>query len=213
MNRDMPPTRIADEAGFTGLPPPPPPALDPLPSPLQRRLLVGLFAGGIAVFVAGLLIDARAGMLVERVGVFCAVYAVLVAASWLPPSVLSKRVDDALEKWVRSSATGYYGMMAFATFSHLEIQSLIDAVTGFEFGMPELFKAPLHWAIGAGMEALMNFVWGFAWPGNLFQSRAPAIGPALVVAITWGVFAAGSKVLPHANFEGGKRRPKDKPGS
>lgn len=188
--------------------PPPPPALDPLPSALQRSLLTGLFAGGILVFVVGLLLEARYATLVERVGVFCAVYAILVAASWLPPSVLSKRVDDALEKWVRGSATGYYGMMAFATFTHLEIQSVFDSIAEFELSMSSLIQAPMKWIIGVSVDSIMNFVWGFAWPGNLFQSRASAIGPALVVAITWGVFALGSKVLPHASFQGGKRRPK-----
>jgi hypothetical protein len=188
--------------------PPPPPALDPLPSPLQRSLLLGLLIAGLATFLVGLMIDARYGHLVERVGVFLVVYAVLVAASWLPPSVLSKRVDDALEKWVRGSATGYYGMMAFATFSHLEIRSLFESIAAFDFSMSALVEAPMKWIVGVGLDSIMNFVWGFAWPGNLFQSRASAFAAGLVVAVTWGVFALGSRVLPHANFQGGKRRPK-----
>ena len=188
--------------------PPPPPALDPLPSTLQRSMLIGLLASGTVIFVVGLLIDARYGDLVERTGVFFAVYAVLVAASWLPPSVLSKRIDDALEKWVRGSATGYYGMMAFATFTHLEILSVFDSIAEFDFSMSTLVEAPIKWIIGVSVDSIMNFVWGFAWPGNLFQSRASAIGPALVVAVTWAIFAFGAKVLPHASFQGGKRRPK-----
>jgi hypothetical protein len=188
--------------------PPPPPALDPLPSTLQRSMLIGLLASGAVLFLAGLLIEARYGDLVERIGVFFAVYAVLVAASWLPPSVLSKRIDNALEKWVRGSATGYYGMMAFATFTHLEILSLFDGIAGFEMSMSALAQAPLKWLIGFSTDSIMNFVWGFAWPGNLFQTRANAIGPALVVGITWTVFAIGAKLLPHVNFTGGKRHPK-----
>jgi F0F1-type ATP synthase membrane subunit c/vacuolar-type H+-ATPase subunit K len=207
MHESTDPAAVRDHASPSMLPPPPP-ALDPLPSTVQRSLLLGLLVVGIATFGAGLLIEARYGDLVERVGVFLAVYAVLVATSWLPPSVLTQRVDAALEKWVRGSATGYYGMMAFATFTHLEILSLFDAIVDFEPSMSALIEAPLKWLIGFSTESIMNFVWGFAWPGNLFQSRANAIGPGLVVGITWAVFALGAKVLPHASFQGGKRRPK-----
>jgi hypothetical protein len=190
--------------------PPPPPALDPRPTPLQYRILLTLFGAGLVAFVSGLLMSTREAMLVQRGGVFFAVYALVVAASWLPPSVLSRRIDATLDKWVRGSATGYYGMMALATFVHLEIGSLFDAVTGFEFSVAAVRDAAVQWLIGFSQESIMNLVWGFAWPGNLFQARADAMLPGILVGITLLIFRACGRLLPHANFQGPKKYKKKK---
>jgi hypothetical protein len=201
---------IAGDLQQAGTLPPPPPALDPLPSALQLRVLVGLFASGVVAFVVGLVIASPVAPLVQRGGVFGAVYALVVAASWLPANgPLAKRIDVLLDKWVRGSATGYYGMMALATFTHLEMQSALDAVTGFFAGLEQMFTSPISWVVEALKDSLMNLVWGFAWPGDIFQNRA-GLAPVVLVVLTLGVFRLGSKLLPHATFAGPKRYKKKK---
>ena len=56
----------------------------------------------------------------------------------------------------------------------------------------------------------MNLVWGFAWPGNLFQARVDAMMPAILVGSTLVIFRLCGKLLPHANFQGPKRNKKKK---
>lgn len=203
-----PPIPVSLAAPSVPSAPPPPPANDPLPTPLQVKVLAGLFVAGVVAVAIGFLVGAY-GPVVQRGGVFLAVYSVLAAASWLPPSVLSRRIDATLERWVRGSATGFYGMMGLATFVHLELITMIDAVGSFELSAGAMKQALIQRVIGFSQESLMNFVWGFAWPGNLFQNRA-GLAPFVLVGLAWALFRVGARVLPHANFQGGKREPKKK---
>src|SRR5688572_11003033 len=91
--------------------PPPPPALDPRPSLLQSRWLGVLFGVGLLLIFLGLALHAATGLLLQRAGFFLATYAVLIGAAWLPAGVLSRRVDALVERWVRNSSGGFYGVM------------------------------------------------------------------------------------------------------
>lgn len=204
----VPPIPASTTASTLPAAPPPPPAVDPLPTALQVKVMAGMFVSGVIAVAIGFLVGSY-GPVVQRGGVFLAVYAVLAAASWLPPSVLSRRVDATLERWVRGSATGFYGMMALATFVHLELITMIDAVASFELSTGAIKQALIQRVIGFSQESLMNFVWGFAWPGNLFQNRA-GLAPFVLVGLAWGLFRVGARVLPHASFVGGKRDSKKK---
>ena len=187
-----------------GVLPPPPPALDPRPTPRQRSVLLALFGTGAACVLAGLLLPAPFGLPVQRGGCFLATYAALIAAAWLPASVLSRRVDALIERWVRNSSGGFYGVMALSVFLQLELVALASRLAGFEFSAQFLREAALQRLIGFSQDSIMSFVWGMAWPGRLLKDHGPQTTVALVV-LAWLVFRASRGVLPHATFA---RRPK-----
>ncbi len=187
--------------------PPPPPALDPLPSRVQQITLLLLLVTGLCAALAGMLLSFQYHELLQQGGFFLMTYAVLMAASWLPPSVLSRRVDRLLERWVRNSSGGYYGVMALATFAQLELASLLDSIAAFEFAIPQLREFAIHTAIGFSMDAVMNFVWAMAWPGKLLPQHG-LWAAAILVAATWGVFRLGREILPHTMLQAAPRIPR-----
>lgn len=180
--------------------PPPPPALDPRPTARQRQVLLALFGAGAGAVVGALLLPAAYVLPVQRGGFFLATYAVLVAAAWLPArGVLSRRIDALLERWVRNSSGGFYGVMALSVFLQLELVAAARRLAGFEPSLEFLRESALQRLIGFSQDSIMSFVWGMAWPGRLLKDHGPQATVALA-AIAWIVFRASRGVLPHAAF-------------
>lgn len=202
----VPPNGEPSDAGLARAFPPPPPALDPLPSRLQQMTLLLLLVAGLLAALAGMLLTFQHHELLQHGGFFLMTYAVVMAASWLPPSVLSRRVDRLLERWVRNSSGGYYGVMALATFVQLELASLLDSIGGFEFAIPKVREFAIQTVVGFSMDSLMNFVWAMAWPWKLMPEHG-FWAAAILVAATWGVFRVGREVLPHTMLEAAARTP------
>lgn len=205
--QSVPPIGDPSDAVLAHAFPPPPPALDPLPSRVQQITLLRLFVAGLLAALAGMWLSFQHHELLQHGGFFLMTYAVVMAASWLPPSVLSRRVDRLLERWVRNSSSGYYGVMALATFAQLELASVLDSIAGFEFAISKLREFAIQTAIGFSREAVMNFVWAMAWPWKLMPEHGlwPA---AILVAATWGVFRLGREVLPHTMLQAALRTPR-----
>ena len=206
-----PATAASDALPADAALPPPPPAMSPRPTAFQLQLLVGLFAAGSLLAIVGGFGAFRYHMHVELAGMFFATYAAMVALSWLPPSVLTRRVDKLLDRWVRNSATGYYGVMALGAFIALEIPNFVDNLLNFELDVKRMI---MERVMRFSAQSLENFIKAMAWPG-LVLPRGEFVGAAALVGATWGVFKATSRVLPHATFrkrdKGGKKR-KDRGG-
>jgi hypothetical protein len=113
---------------------------------------------------------------------------------------VSRRVDRVLEKSVRNSSGGYYGVMALATFACLEFHSLFDGLVEFEFSTRVLRELGLQWLMGFSVESLRNLISAMIWFGPLFSGGSSLAGLAFI-AITWGVFRLCRGVLPHDAFE------------
>jgi hypothetical protein len=177
--------------------PPPPPALNPRPDPLQRTLLLALFACGVVAALAGWLLDFPKAALVERGGYFFATHALLVAAAWLPPSVLSRRVDQWLERWVGNASGGYYGMMALATFACLEFHSMLDGIAGFSLVDVDARDLVRELVIGAGVGWLQNFIAAMTWFMPIFADGGAPSG-IVFIGVTWGVFVLSRRLIPPA---------------
>jgi hypothetical protein len=182
--------------------PPPPPAVDPRPTRMQLQLLGGMFGLGALLALVGGVGSFPYDIHVELGGMFLATYATLVALSWLPPSVFTRRIDKVLDRWVRNSTTGYYGVMALAAFLSLEIGAFVDGVLAFEFDLRAII---LHRLMRFSVDSMINLGFAFGWP-SLVTKNGQAMGAAVLVAVTWSLFHASARVLPHATF----RKPKEK---
>ena len=178
--------------------PPPPPRFDPRPTLWQQRLLLLLAGVGLALAAAGHAFELEVSKLLQRGGLFLVCYAAVVATSWLPPSVLSRRIDAFLERWVKNGASGFYGMMALATYAHLELGSLAKSIAGLELSLDWVTDVAIQAAIGFSIDSVMNFVWAMAWPATLWgRGNMGGIAPTVLIAVSWGVFELGRRYLPH----------------
>ena len=184
--------------------PPPPPPLDPRPSLLQTRWLGALFGVGVLLILVGLALQSDAGLLSQRAGGFLATYAVLIGAAWLPAGVLSRRVDALVERWVRNSSGGFYGVMALSVFLQLEAVGLAQRIAGFEPSVDELRNALIQHFIGFSQDSIMSFVWGMAWPGRLMRDHGGTATAALAAG-AWLVFRLSQRIVPHVVLQ--KRAP------
>jgi hypothetical protein len=182
--------------------PPPPPPMSPHPTALQLRLLGGLFVIGTGLALVGGLGEFRYHLHVELAGMFFATYSTVVTLSWLPPSVLTRRVDRLLDRWVRNSA-GYYGLMALGAFIALEIPNAIDNLLSLDLDVQRMI---MERVMRFSAQSLENFIKAMAWPG-LVLPRGEFVGAAVLVGATWGVFKLSARVLPHATFQ---KRAKEK---
>lgn len=176
--------------------PPTPPRFDPRPTPLQQRLLLGLFGAGAVLALVGYLFDFGLARLLQRGGWFLLCYAFVVGTSWLPPSILSRRVDAFLDRWIKTGATGFYGVMALATYAHLELRTFVESVVEFEFGSDLVRDTLMQWVMGFSVDSLKNFVMAMAWPATLWGKQATGLAPVILVAASWGVYEIGRRLLP-----------------
>lgn len=186
--------------------PPPPPAFDPLPTRMQLQVLGTMFGTGALLALVGAVADFRYDIHVELGGLFLGTYASLVALSWLPHSVFTRRIDKLLDRWVRNSATGYYGVMALAAFVSLETRNVIDSLLGLEFDVKQML---LHRLMGFSIESMKNLGLAFGWPALVLKNGQSAAALALVAA-TWSIFHATARVLPHATFRKRKQKKEKK---
>ena len=186
--------------------PPPPPAIDPRPTELQLKVLAGMFGTGAVLALIGGLATFRFDTHVVLGGMFLATYASLVALSWLPPSVFSRRIDKVLDRWVRNSATGYYGVMALGAFISLEIGSFVDMLLALDFDLKSMILQRLT---RFSVESMKNLGFGFGWPSLVFKNGG-APGAAVLVGVTWAIFRATARVLPHATFQQRKAKKEKK---
>lgn len=183
--------------------PPPPPRFDPRPTMLQQRLLIAFVSVGAIVVTLGYALDVSFARTLQRGGLFLLCYAGVVAASWLPASVLSKRLDAMLDRWVQHGASGYYGMMALATYVHLELRTVYESTLEFEFDSGFVRDALMQWVTGFSIESMLNFVKAMAWPGMLWGKQAAGLAPVILVAATWAAYELGRRFLPQPKMASG----------
>jgi hypothetical protein len=180
--------------------------MDPRPTRLQLQVLGTMFGTGASLAAIGAFGTFRHDIHVELGGLFCATYATLVALSWLPPSVLTRRVDKLLDRWVRNSATGYYGVMALAAFVSLEARNVVDNLLGFEFDVQRMLMQRL---MGFSIESMKNLGLAFGWPA-LVLKNGQSVAALVTVAATWSLFHATARVVPHATFRKRKEKKEKK---
>jgi hypothetical protein len=203
--RPLPPPVAAPALPANPTSPPPPPSVAPQPSAFQLQLLGGLFALGALLALVGGRGAFRYHLHVELGGMFFAAYSALVALSWLRPGVLTRRVDKLLDRWVRNSATGYYGVMALGVSFSLEIANFFDNLLHFELDVQRMI---LERVMRFSVQSLENFIKAMAWPG-LVLSSGQLVGAAVLVGATWGVFRVTAKVLPQAAFRKREKKVKN----
>lgn len=184
--------------------PPPPPTLDPRPSRLQARWLGVLCGLGVALILVGLAWQGATGLLLQRAGFFLATYSLLISAAWLPSSVLSRRVDTLIERWVRNSSGGFYGVMALSVFLQLEAVAVVQRIADFELSTGALHKVLIQHLIGFSKDSIMSFVWGMAWPARLLRDHG-GVATAVLAVAAWLVFRLSQRIVPHVGLQ--KREP------
>ena len=186
--------------------PPAPPALDPRPTEVQVQLLGGMFGLGTLLALVGGLGTFPFDIHVELGGMFLATYATLAALSWLPPSVFTRRIDKVLDRWVRNSTTGYYGVMALGAFVSLEIGTFVETLLALDF---DLKSFVMHRLMRFSVDSMKNLGFAFGWP-SLVLKNGQFMGAAVLVGATWAVFNATARVLPHATFRKRKEKKEKK---
>lgn len=191
-------------------PPPPPPAPEHVPPTHgQLVLLLGyLGAGMLLVLLAGVL-QRGASAASWTLGLFLCCHAVIVAASWLPPQLSSRRLDSWLDRWVKDVGGGFYGLMAVSTFVGRELASLYDDIVGFDLSLGSIASALVPWLIGFSIDSLMNSLMAIIWPVALLDHLS-VTAALVVVGIAWGLFALGAKVFPQPAFMIAKKPPRER---
>ena len=185
--------------------PPKPPSVNPAPDKVQRIILATLVGLGIVLTLAGLLEWLPYPDLVQRGGLFLVIYALLVAASWLPAGGLSQRVDKLLDDWVGKASSGWYGVMGIATFTKLELESILKSLRDFDPAHIDWSGAVMQWLMGFSLESLLNAVWASIWPFLLISNRGVAVAGTFIAA-TWAIYWCGGKLLPHGRIEAARER-------
>lgn len=188
-----------DVAPRLHLSPPPPPPIDPRPTRLQQHLLLALFALGVALLLLGFTLSLPQAALFQHGGFFLCCYVAVVSASWLRDGVLSRRVDRFLDRWVKNGGRGFYGMMALSLYVHLELETLLESVTGFELAGDWWRDLLIESLIGFSIESLKNFVAAMAWPATVLTVRGGGLSALLLVAGCWGIYELGRRVLPQGS--------------
>lgn len=165
----------------------------------QIALLLAYLGAGLLLLAIGALFEGSAGVVVRLIGPFLCCHAAIVAASWLPAGVLSRRLDTFLDRWVGDIGGGFYGLMALAMFVRLEVDAVYQEVTGFDFSAGAIGGAVLPWVIGFSLDSLLNSIKAAIWLPYLF-GQIGLWGTAATVGMAWGLFAFGSRVFPQPAF-------------
>lgn len=210
MHRSLPPTPPppsppalrsaagADSAADPAAPQSLPVAYQP-PTHGQLGLLAGYLLAGAVLALLGAALGGRGGAAGWHLGLFLCCHAGIVAASWLPPQVLSRRLDAWLDRWVADVGGGFYGLMALSLFVGLEVAALVEDVRGFELSLGRMAEAMLPWLLGFSLESLMNSLKAIIWPVFLLSALGTT-GALVTAGLAWGLFALGARVFPQPAF-------------
>lgn len=191
------PLDALDEAFGEASRAPTPLRVQPPPSARQRQALVVLAAAGTITLGLGLAFSGPTAALVQLFGAFLATYALVVASSWLPSGTVSARVDRFLDSWVSDVSSGFYGLVALASFGMMEAADLLDDLAAFDLGNLAIGEWLIPWLIGFSIDSVMNMIWSGLWPLRLASEQGmPAT--AVFAALAWGVFWLGSRLFPVA---------------
>ncbi|HET6603754.1 MAG TPA: hypothetical protein VFG21_05995 [Xanthomonadaceae bacterium] len=165
---------------------------DAPPERFQRTVLAGVAVAGLLCLIVGWAADWFVSL---AFGLYLLTYCGVVAASWLPPGKLSGRVDDFLDHWIRSVASGFYGLVALSTFVALELGDLYGDLADFSLSRTAFTEFIVPWIIGFSIESMMNMLWSGLWPMRM-AGEMGAPSTAVFAALAWGVFWMGSRVFP-----------------
>lgn len=174
------------------------------------RVLLGLAALGALLLVITLRDDEMRAL--RQLGLFLLTYAAVVAASWLPPSRLGARVDAFLDSQLKRGFTGFYGVMAIATFVSLETVGLFDDITGFELSTGQFVRMAVNWIIGFSIDSVLNLVWASIWPVRLMQGGG-WLAMLIAIGLAYAVYRIGSEVFPdvHRRLNPPRKKQSGKP--
>ena len=67
------------------------------------------------------------------------------------------------KKWLKFG-TGFYGVVAFITYVHIEIYQIIEFIRNFDDFQHFIDNLGFSMILGFFIEALMNFITAFMWP-------------------------------------------------
>lgn len=169
--------------------------VQPPPTRLQQSALLVLAALGSVLLAASFVIEGGGERIERLLGAFLVTHAFVVAASWLPAGVLSDRVDRFLDSWVGSVSSGFYGLVALASFALAEATDLADDIAAFDIAAFGISEWLIPWLTGFSIDSVMNMIWATVWPLKLISEYGLRPG-MLFVALSWGAFWAGTRLFP-----------------
>lgn len=175
----------------------------------QVSLLLAYLAAGMVLVLVAAALDGGGALAAWQLGLFLCCHAVIVAASWLPPQLSTRRLDAWLDRWVKDVGGGFYGLMALSSFVGMELSSLFDDLVGFELSPGSIATALVPWLLGFSLDSLINSLKAIVWPVFLLEDLSVA-GALLTVGVAWALFAVGARVFPQPAFMTAKRPPRGK---
>ena len=175
--------------------PPPPPAT--LHHARVERLLpvwaAAQCAVGLALVAWPTLSETAHAPVYTLVGVFLVVHASLLLSTAFAESPLARRALKTVGKHVINSGVGFYGLVTFSRFLHLEA---LDFVDGLQSGLPttarELIK---DWVMGFSIDSLMNTIEAFQWPWKLLLNAGWPVA-AMALAACYLPYTMANRFLP-----------------
>jgi len=195
--------------------PPQPPALPARSAitltPEQTRLALLTLAGMGAALMLLSLFNWSIATAMLQLGAFLLTYAAVVSLSRLPPNRLGQRVDRFLEQQLQRGFTGFYGVMAIATFARLEVRDIASDIVDFELSTGQLVQSLVQGLIGFSIDSVMNVVWAALWPVKLLEGSG-WFGMLVATALAWLVYRAGSQMFPdvHRRLDTPRKRRRGK---
>ncbi len=101
----------------------------------------------------------------------------------------------AYDKWALFGG-GYYGIMALATWLHVEILDIYRAFSAFESLSHFLDSISVHFFIGLIIEAITNLITAFVW-FTYWDDVIAMDSPLLWLAVSYLAYFAGERLAEH----------------
>jgi hypothetical protein len=96
------------------------------------------------------------------------------------------------DKWMTFGG-GYYGIMAFITYIHVEVMDLYQAFAKFESFQQLLDAFSINFLVGLIIEAVRNFVTAFTW--FLYWDDVITINNGWIwIGVTYAAYSLGEKL-------------------
>lgn len=172
----------------------------------KRIALLVIAALGVTLCAARPAVAPVPAGMVQLFGAALCVYATIVALAWYPIPWLSRRLEQAFEHVLQAKQTGWYLVVALASFARAEVSSVL-AYRESEFSPQQAALGFLkEYLTGFSLDSLMNAIWAPLWPMGMMQRHG--LGPTAIFAlVVYGLYALGARTLGEARIEIADTRP------